>query len=188
MIRSLKRCPWVDSMDSHCLSKLKLHSLPAVCPNWVTQASCALVSSSENMKTRGAKGIQEWRQEVLGRGPACSWCSLGVAYCHHQGFSCSILLAFYHKASVIWAGSPRREEEPVFPIQAPDETATARARGGSSPPTASVVFCEPLLSAGKSGSRAGRNIASCLPRWVFTKTGVMKVDPGRTLYTFLWAH
>ena len=99
--------------------------------------------------------MQQWRQEVLGEGSSMQSVFLRCLPLSSSWFLLSVILDFYHKASVIWAGSPPREEEPVFSLQAFDETVTARARGESSPPTASTVFCEPVLSAGKCGSQVG---------------------------------
>lgn len=66
---------------------------------------------------------------------------------------CHFSLLSQSRCHLSWISPQRRE--PVFSIQAFDETVTARARGESSPPRASIVFCEPALSAGKCGSQVG---------------------------------
>lgn len=146
----------MDSLDSHCLSEFKSqpHSLPAVCPDQSDPSFLCLGFLVCKHEDTGVKGIPQWRREVLGEGPACSRCSLGAPPSSSWFQSpCHFSLLSQSKCHLSWISPQRRE--PVFSIQAFDATVTARARGESSPPPASIVFCEPALSAGKCGSQAG---------------------------------
>lgn len=185
----------MDSLDSHCLSEFKSqpHSLPAVCPDQSDPSFLCLGFLVCKHEDTGVKGIPQWRQEVLGEGPACSRCSLGAPL-HHLGFSRPVILAFYHKASVIWAGSPPREENPSFLF---------RLLMKQSPPGPGVSLAllqHPLCSVNRHCQQgnvvlkrgSGRNITSCLPCWVFTKPRVMKggsrKNPIQLTGSFLWSH